>query len=220
LRWRNAEFPRGCATELAAEGIVSRMNANTTATATAHNTNTAAATATRWTLDAGHSAVGFSVRHLMITNVRGEFETFRGDVTYDAARPEATRIQATIDVASLNTREAKRDADLRSPLFFDAEGHPQMTFASKSARAAGDGDLDVTGDLTIRGITREVTLSVRDISAPQVDMRGSTRIGATASTKIKRSDYGMTWNKALETGGVVVGDVVTITLDVSLVKGA
>jgi polyisoprenoid-binding protein YceI len=156
----------------------------------------------------------------MITNVRGEFERFRGEVTYDAAHPEATRIEAAIDVASLSTREAKRDADLRSGLFFDVEHHAEMTFVSKSARAAGDGNLEVTGDLTIRGTTREVTLSVRDISAPQADMRGNPRIGATASTKIKRSDFGMTWNKALETGGVVVGEVVTITLEVSLVKAA
>jgi len=188
---------------------------NTTTTASISTTPT---TATRWTLDPGHSAVGFSVRHLMITNVRGEFEKFRADVAYDAARPEAVRIDATIDVASLSTREAKRDSDLRSALFFDVENHPAMTFVSKSARAAGDGSVDVTGDLTIRGISHEVTLAIRDISAPQVDMRGNTRVGATASTKIKRSDFGMTWNKALETGGVVVGDVVTITLDVSLVK--
>jgi polyisoprenoid-binding protein YceI len=156
----------------------------------------------------------------MITNVRGEFERFRGDVSYDAAHPEALRIDATIDVASLNTREAKRDADLRSPLFFDVENHKEMTFASKSARLSGEGHVDVTGDLTIRGTAREVTLSVRDISTVQVDMRGNPRIGATASTQIKRSDFGMTWNKALETGGVVVGDVVTITLEVSLVKAA
>jgi polyisoprenoid-binding protein YceI len=154
----------------------------------------------------------------MITNVRGEFEKFRGDVTYDAAHPEATRIEATIDVASLNTREAKRDADLRSPLFFDVDHHPQMTFVSKNARAAGAGNLEITGDLTIRGTTHEVTLSVHDISAVQVDMRGNPRIGATAQAKIKRSDFGMTWNKALETGGVVVGEVVTITLELSLLK--
>jgi polyisoprenoid-binding protein YceI len=191
------------------------MNANTTAAV-----NTTATTATRWSLDPGHSAVGFTVRHLMITNVRGEFEKFRGAVTYDAARPEATRIEAAIAVASLNTREAKRDDDLRGPLFFDAETHPEMTFVSKSARSVGDGDLELVGDLTIRGITREVTLSVRDISGVQVDMRGAARMGATASTKIKRSDFGMVWNKALETGGVVVGDVVTISLEVSLVKSA
>jgi polyisoprenoid-binding protein YceI len=192
-----------------------RIGMNTTATAAP---STPPATVTRWTLDPGHSAVGFSVRHLMITNVRGEFEKYRADVTYDAAHPEATRIEATIDVASLNTREAKRDSDLKSPLFFDAENHPQMTFVSKRARVVGDGNIEVSGDLTIRGLTHEVMLSVRDISAVQVDMRGNPRIGATAEAKIKRSDFGMTWNKALETGGVVVGDVVTITLEVSLVK--
>ena len=185
---------------------------------TAAPTGTVSPTATRWTLDPGHSAVGFSVRHLMITNVRGEFEKFRGNVTYDKAHPEATRIDATIEVASLNTREAKRDTDLRSPLFFDADSYPDMTFVSKNVRAVGDGNVEVTGDLTIRGTTHEVTLSVVDISAVQVDMRGNPRIGATASTKIKRSDFGMTWNKALETGGVVVGDVVTIALEVSLLK--
>jgi polyisoprenoid-binding protein YceI len=183
---------------------------------TAAPTSTSA-TPTRWTIDPAHSAVGFSVRHLMITNVRGDFEKFRGDVTYDAAHPEATRIAATIDVASLSTREEKRDADLRSALFFDVEKHPELTFVSKSVRAVGGGDLEVTGDLTVRGTTREVTLSVRDISAA-TDMRGNARTGATASTKIKRSDFGMTWNKALETGGVVVGDVVTITLELSLLK--
>jgi polyisoprenoid-binding protein YceI len=188
---------------------------STTTTASSTTTTT---TATRWTLDPGHSAVGFSVRHLMITNVRGEFAKFTGNVVYDAAHPEATRIDATIDIASLDTREAKRDADLRSALFFDVENHPQMTFVSKSARAVGEGELEVTGELVIRGISREVTLAVREISGVQVDMRGNARIGATASTKIKRSDFGMTWNKALETGGVVVGDVVTITLELSLVK--
>jgi polyisoprenoid-binding protein YceI len=188
------------------------MNADTTA-----SPSSTPSTSSRWNLDPGHSAVGFSVRHLMITNVRGEFEKYRGTVTYDAARPEATRIEATIDVASLNTREAKRDSDLRGELFFDVEHHPEMTFVSKSTRAIGEGELEVTGTLTIRGTTHEVKLAVRDISAAN-DMRGNQRLGATASTKIKRSDFGMTWNKALETGGVVVGDVVTITLEVSLLK--
>ena len=211
LHPRNGAFPDSCETTPPNDRILALMNANTTATTTT-------TTANRWTLDPGHSAVGFSVRHLMITNVRGEFEKFGGEVTYDPAHPEATRINATIEVASLNTREAKRDGDLKSPLFFDAENHPQLTFVSKSARGTGDGALAVTGDLTIRGITHEVTLSVGEISAPQVDMRGITRIGATASAKIKRSDFGMTWNKALETGGVVVGDVITITLEASLMK--
>ena len=191
------------------------MNANTTAAA-----STTSTTASRWSVDPGHSAVGFSVRHLMITNVRGEFEKYRGEVTYDPAHPEATRISATIDVASLNTREARRDGDLKSPLFFDVENHPEMTFVSKRTRAVDGGSLEVTGDLTIRGITHEVTLAVGDISGVQTDMRGTPRIGATANAKIKRSDYGMVWNKALETGGVVVGDVVTITLELSLTKAA
>jgi polyisoprenoid-binding protein YceI len=191
---------------------------NTTTTASDATTRTTTTTS-RWTLDPGHSTVGFSVRHLMIANVRGEFAKLRADVVYDASRPEATRVEATIEVASLSTREPKRDDDLRGPLFFDAEHHPQMTFLSKSVHLAEEG-VDVIGDLTVRGVTREVTLAVRDISAPQLDMRGKTRIGATASTKIKRSDFGMTWNKALETGGVVVGDVVTITIDVSLVKAS
>lgn len=174
-------------------------------------------TTTRWTLDPGHSAVGFSVRHLMITNVRGEFERFRGEVHYDPSHPEATRIEAAIEIASINTREPKRDADLRGGLFFDAETHPVMTFVSSRARPAGD-VLELTGALTIRGITQEVTLSVRDISDVQTDMRGNRRIGATASARIKRSDFGMTWNKALDAGGVVVGDAVTLTLEASLIQ--
>jgi polyisoprenoid-binding protein YceI len=216
LRTRNAKSRHWFETPRGIERIVRGMNAPTSAT----SSSTTPTTATRWTLDPGHSAVGFSVRHLMITNVRGEFEKYRAEVTYDPARPEATGISATIEVGSVNTREARRDSDLRGELFFDAERHPEMTFVSKSARAAGGGSLDVTGDLTIRGTTHEVTLAVREISDVQVDMRGNPRLGATATTKIKRSEFGMTWNKALETGGVVVGDVVTITIDLSLLKAA
>jgi polyisoprenoid-binding protein YceI len=171
---------------------------------------------TQWNLDPGHSAVGFSVRHLMITTVRGEFEKYRASIMYDPARPEATRVEASIDVASVNTREAKRDADLRGELFFDAEAHPAMTFVSKRARAI-DGGIEVVGELTIRGIANEVALAIREISDVQTDMRGNKRMGATATAKIKRSDFGMTWNKALDAGGVVVGDVVTISLEASLV---
>ena len=213
LRRRNVALSRGSATTDANDVIVVGMNATAAASAT-----TRPKTATRWTLDPGHSAAGFEVRHMMITNVRGEFEKFRGNVSYDAAHPEATRIDATIDVASLNTRETRRDGDLKSALFFDVENHPEMTFVSKSARAAGPGNLEVLGDLTIRGTTHEVLLSVRDISGPQVDMRGNPRIGATAEAKIKRSDFGMTWNKTLDAGGVVVGDVVTIKLEVSALQ--
>jgi polyisoprenoid-binding protein YceI len=175
---------------------------------------------TRWNLDPAHSTVSFSVRHLMITNVRGEFQKVAGAVHYDPARPDATRIEAQIEVASVSTREAQRDAHLKSPDFFDAEKHPQITFVSKRARAAGEGRVDVTGDLTIRGSTREVTLHVTDITGEQKDPWGNTRIGATAKTKIKRSEFGVTWNAVLETGGIAVSDDVAIELDVSLVKAA
>jgi polyisoprenoid-binding protein YceI len=153
----------------------------------------------------------------MITNVRGEFARFRGIVAYDPDLPQATRIEATIEAASLSTREPKRDEDLRSALFFDTEKHPEITFVSKGARATGNGSLDVIGDLTIRGITHEVTLAVRDISAPQLDMRANRRIGATALTQVRRADFGMTWNKTLDAGGVVVGEIVTVSLEISLI---
>jgi polyisoprenoid-binding protein YceI len=195
---------------------VHRTGMNTSTTSSATNTTTT--NATRWTMDPAHSTVSFSVRHLMITNVRGEFQKASGEVTYDAARPEATRISATIDVASVSTREPQRDTHLRSAEFFDAEKFPTITFVSKRARAAGDGRVDVTGDLTIRGNTREVTLAVSDITTEHPDLWGNTRIGATASTKIKRSEFGVLYNPILETGGIAIGDEVAITLDVSLVK--
>ena len=182
--------------------------------------DTEPATTTRWTLDPGHSAVGFSVRHMMIATVRGEFERYRADVRYDAAHPDATRIDATIEVASVNTREAKRDGDLRGELLFDAERHPAITFVSHAARAAGEGAIDVAGTLTIRGIAKDVTLAVRDITGTHTDLRGHQRMGATATAKIKRSDFGMTWNKTLDAGGVVVGDTVTIAIEVSVVKAS
>ena len=155
----------------------------------------------------------------MITNVRGQFTRFSGKVTYDATKPEATRIDATIDVASIDTREPKRDDDLRGELFFDVAKHPTMAFVSSGARPV-EGGVDVEGELTIRGVSRPVTLAVRDISGPAVDMRGNRRVGAVATAKIARADYGMTWNKALDAGGVVVGETVTITIDVSLVASA
>jgi polyisoprenoid-binding protein YceI len=186
---------------------------------TTTNDETTTTNTTTWTIDPIHSAVGFSVRHVMIANVRGELQTFGGTVRYDAARPEATVILVTIAAASIHTRDAQRDAHLRSPEFFDAEQHPTITFRSTRARAAGANGLLVTGDLTIRGTTQEVTLTVVDISGEQKDLRGNTRMGASATTKISRSAFGMKFHKVLETGGVAVGDEVSLTLDVSLLKG-
>ena len=171
----------------------------------------------RWTIDASHSHVGFAVRHLMISNVRGEFTKLEGAAGYDPARPEATTVDVSIDVASVNTREEKRDAHLRSADFFDVENYPTMRFVSTSARERGE-NLELEGELTIHGVTREVTLKVADITPQSKDPWGKLRVGAAAKTKIRRSDFGMVWNAALETGGVVVGDEITITLEVELVR--
>ena len=178
-----------------------------------------AATTPRWTLDASHSHVGFAVRHLMISNVRGEFTKLEGSASYDAARPEATTVNVKIDVASVNTREEKRDAHLRSADFFDAEKFPHLVFVSTSARKKGDG-LEIVGDLTIHGVTRPVTLAVEDITPESKDPYGNVRVGATAKTKIRRSEFGMTWNAALEAGGVLVGDDIKITIEAQLAKAS
>jgi polyisoprenoid-binding protein YceI len=177
------------------------------------------AKSTAWTIDPTHSHVGFSVRHLMIANVRGEFTKLAGSVTWDPSRPETTRLDVEIDVASINTREEKRDAHLRSADFFDVENFPTITYRSRGAgRHKGDGHLEVVGDLTIHGVTRVVVLDVEGPTPEQTDPWGGTRIAATARTVIKRSDFGMTWNSALETGGVVVGDDIKIEIEIELTK--
>ncbi|HTQ02325.1 MAG TPA: YceI family protein [Polyangiaceae bacterium] len=168
-------------------------------------------------LDASHSHVGFAVRHMMVSNVRGEFTKLAGTVSYDPAAPENTAIDVKIDVASVNTREEKRDGHLRSADFFDAEQYPHITFVSKQTRRKSGG-LEVKGDLTIHGTTREVTLAVEDITPEHADPWGKQRMGASARTKIRRSDFGMRWNAALEAGGVLVGDEVSIELEVELVR--
>ena len=170
-----------------------------------------------YVIDASHSHAAFSVRHMMISNVRGEFQQLSGEVSYDPEHPEGTTVAVTIQAASVNTREEKRDAHLRSADFFDAEKFPAITFKSKSAKASGDG-IAVTGDLSIHGVTHEVVLAVTDITGEHKDPWGSTRIGGSASTKIKRSDFGMVWNSAIEAGGVLVGDEVKIQLEVELIK--
>ncbi len=171
----------------------------------------------RFILDAAHSNVGFSVRHMMISNVRGEFGKVSGEVSYDPARPEQTRLSVTVDVASINTREEKRDAHLRSADFFDVDNHPQMTFVSRAVRHSGGG-LELVGDLTIRGTTREITLAVDDLTPEHTDPWGGRRIGVTARGKIRRSDFGMRWNAALEAGGVLVADEVKIEIEAQLVR--
>lgn len=181
-------------------------------------TTNEAQTPTLWTVDPVHTTVGFSVRHLMITNVRGVFEKVEGTVRYDPQHPGDAQIEISIPVASIQTREPQRDAHLRSPDFFDAEAHPAMTFRSTRVRPGAASPLEITGELTLRGTTREVTLHVQEITDEHRDLQGARRFGASATGKIKRSDFGITFNKVLETGGVALSDDVALSLDVSLME--
>jgi len=176
------------------------------------------ATATTYTIDPDHTSIQFRVRHMMATNVVGAFQKFEGTVELDDKDITKSRVAITIDTASLNSYVAKRDEHLRSPDFFDVAKYPTMTFVSQNVVADGPGRLKITGDLTIRGITKRVLLDVEGPSAESKDPWGNMRRGATATTKIYRQDFGLTWNKALETGGVAVGDEVLITLEVELIK--
>ena len=180
----------------------------------------AAAPAGTWELDPAHTSVQFKVRHMMVSNVRGDFEKVSGNVTYDEDDISRSSADITIDANSINTRVAKRDKHLKSPDFLDAEMYPLLVFRSKRVETAGEGMLKVTGDLTIRGVTREVVLDVEGPTPPVRDLQGKMRVGGTASTTINRKDFGLTWNKAIETGGVVVGDEVEITIDLELVREA
>ena len=175
-------------------------------------------TESTWTIDNAHSGVHFSVRHMMITNVRGEFGTVSGTVRWDPLSPEHAVIEADVDAASISTREAQRDAHLKGPDFLDVVNYPTISFRSKSVKPLSKGRLSVTGDLTIHGTTRPVTLDVKAPSSPKMDPLGNVRVGATATTKIRRVDFGMTWNSVVEAGGVLVGDEISVTLDVSLIR--
>ena len=173
-----------------------------------------------WELDTAHTGVQFKVRHLMVSYVRGDFEKISGNIVYDEQDISKSSADITIEAASINTRVAKRDDHLRSPDFLDVAKHPTITFKSRKVVKAGDGKLKMTGDLTIRGVTREVVLTVEGPTPAIKDPQGKTRVGGSASTTIDRKDFGLTWNKAIETGGVVVGDEVEITIDLELVKNA
>jgi polyisoprenoid-binding protein YceI len=171
-----------------------------------------------WEFDPAHTGVHFKVRHLMISSVRGEFEKVTGKIVYDEADVTKSSADITIDTATINTRVAKRDEHLRSPDFLDVAKYPAITFKSKRVEKGGNGTLKMTGDLTIRGVTKEVVLTVEGPTPAIKDMQGNARVGGQATTKIQRKDFGLVWNKALETGGVVVGDDVDITIDVEIYK--
>ncbi len=174
---------------------------------------TAAAQAGTWKIDPNHTAAQFSVRHLGVSTVRGAFTKVSGSATYDPADPTKLSLEATIDANSVDTRVEMRDNDLRSPNFLDVQKHPTITFHSKQAKAAGPGKLQITGDLTIHGVTKEVVLDVDGPTAPIKDQKGQ-RIGASATTKISRKDFGV---NGLPT---VVGDEITITIDAELTQQA
>ena len=189
---------------------------------TASATTTASAaptTSSIWNIDPAHSAAEFKVRHMMISNVSGKFSGLSGILNLDEADYTRSTVEVTIPATSVKTADEKLDAHLKNEDFFHVEKFPTLTFKSTSIRSTGGRNYEVDGDLTILGVTKSVTLIVNDVSEPSKDPWGNQRIGLSGSTKINRKDFGLVWNTALELGGVLVGDEVTITLDVQFVKG-
>ena len=170
-----------------------------------------------WSIDPAHTNVEFTVRHMMISNVKGQFQKTAGTITVNGSDAASAQIDATIDASSVDTRVERRDMHLKSPDFLDVAKYPTITFKSTKVEADGPNKWKVTGDLTLHGVTKPVVLDVESSGAP-VSMGGKTHAGAAATTKIKRSDFGLTWNKTLETGGMVVGDEVAISIDVEAIK--
>ncbi|HEV8415991.1 MAG TPA: YceI family protein [Bryobacteraceae bacterium] len=169
-------------------------------------------------IDTQHTGAHFKVRHMMISNVKGEFSRIKGSVEFDPANMASAHVEATIESASVNTREPQRDSHLKSSDFLDVLRHPFITFRSTGIVATGRDSYRLIGDLTIRGVTREVTLHVDSVTPEIKDPDGMLRLGASATTRIARKDFGLTWNAVLESGGFVVGDEVDITIDVELVR--
>ncbi|MGH7925781.1 MAG: YceI family protein [Candidatus Binatus sp.] len=171
-----------------------------------------------WQIDPAHTNVVFTVRHMMISNVKGQFQKTSGTINANGNDPASAKIDGTIDASSIDTRVEKRDLHLKSPDFLDVAKYPTITFKSTKVEAAGPNKWKVTGDLTLHGVTKPVVLDVEGSGAPITDPMGNTRAGASATTNIKRSDFGLTWNKALEAGGVMVGDEVAISIDLEAIK--
>lgn len=185
---------------------------------TATTTEFAALTGS-YTLDTAHTRLGFVARHAMVTKVRGAFNTFEGTATIDGEDPANSSVSVTIDVASIDTRQPQRDEHLRSNDFLDIPNFPQITFVSTAIAHLGGSDFEVTGDLTIKGVTRQVVLPLEFTGSAQ-DPFGNTRVGFEGTLPIQRSDYGITWNAALETGGVLVSDKITLEFEISAIKSA
>lgn len=170
-----------------------------------------------YAIDPAHSNIQFSIRHLMISNVKGAFSGVKGTVVYDPDAPQTSSVHAEIDANTLNTLDPNRDTHVKSPDFLDVAQFPSITFESTKVESAGDSG-KIYGNLTVHGVTKPVTLDVEEITPEGKDPWGHTRIGASAKGKIKRSDFGLSWNAALETGGVVMGDELKLDLEVELIK--
>ena len=173
---------------------------------------------TTWSIDPVHSVVEFKVKHMMISHVKGQFTRLAGVLTRDEDDVTRSSVEVSVDAASIHTRDEQRDAHLRSADFLDVEKFPALTFKSTRVARTSGGELSVAGDLTIHGVTREVVFEVDGPAPPAKDPWGNIRLGLSAATKISRKDYGLTWNATLETGGFLVGDEVTISLDVQFLK--
>ena len=188
-------------------------------TTTAATTQPNATSTSTWTVDPTHVEVGFAVRHLMISTVRGRFGRVTGTVTLDEKHPANSKIDIEVDIASIDTRQEQRDAHLRSADFFDAENFPTMHFVGRKIEGDITGDFTITGDLTVRGTTRAITLEATAEGRGR-DPWGNERAGFSAKGKFLRSEFGLTWNQALEAGGVAVGDEVKISIDLELILQA
>jgi polyisoprenoid-binding protein YceI len=175
---------------------------------------------TSWRIDPLHSSAQFSVRHMMISTVRGQFGGVKGSVLYNSKNPKASSVEATIDCSTVNTGEPKRDSDLKTAEFFDVQHYPVMTFKSKRVDSAGRGKLKMTGELTINAITRQVVLNIEGPTQPVKDTQGREKIGVRGVTKISRKEYGILYNPVMETGGVAVSDEVSIILEIELIRNA
>jgi polyisoprenoid-binding protein YceI len=177
------------------------------------------AQAVTWTIDPGHSAAEFTVRHMLVTNVRGEFDGPTGTVTFDPKNMAGTlQVTATIAAKTINTRNPDRDQDLRSDDFFDVAKYPSIVFKSKHAQSAGAGAFRLVGDLTMHGVTKEVSLDVQGPTPEVRDLDGHTRIGASATTTVDRRDFGLVYNELIEGGGAIVSNDVRITIDVEIMR--
>jgi len=182
-------------------------------------TTSAPASTITWKLDPAHSSAEFKVKHMMISNVKGRISGLSGTLTEHTVDSTLSAVEATVDISTLSTGDAQRDGHLKSADFFEVEKYPTMTFKSAKVVRKAEDEYAVTGDLTIHGVTKSVTFAVEGPSAPGKDPWGNTRIGLSATTKINRKDFGLNWNAALETGGILVGEDVQITLDVQFIKG-